>query len=65
MMWLKSCPRCQTGVIVMDRDAVGRYIQYLHCGYMRDFEDKIRGKAATGRLSGSGPTPERTLSATG
>ena len=49
----------------MDRDAFGRYIQCLHCGYMRDLEDEVRRDAATGRLITNGRAAQRTLSATG
>lgn len=36
MIWFKSCPRCDTGDVVLERDEYGWALQCLHCGYMKD-----------------------------
>ena len=36
MMWFKSCPRCETGDLVLERDSYGWAFQCLHCGFMKD-----------------------------
>ncbi|MCH8205556.1 MAG: hypothetical protein IH956_00960 [Chloroflexi bacterium] len=60
-IWLKSCPRCQTGAVVLDRDVYGEYVQCLHCGYMKDPGDgsefkglqrKLKARAAAKREKG-------------
>ena len=38
MMRLKSCPKCKTGDMVLDRDAYGSYMRCLKCGYLRYVE---------------------------
>ncbi len=39
MVMLKSCPRCVTGDVVLDKDMYGHNVQCLQCGYMRDVEE--------------------------
>jgi len=36
MMRLKSCPRCKTGDVGVDRDHHGWYEYCIQCGYQRD-----------------------------
>jgi hypothetical protein len=36
MLRPKSCPRCKTGDIGVDRDHHGWYEYCIQCGYMRD-----------------------------
>ncbi len=36
MLRPKSCPRCKTGDIGVDRDYHGWYEYCIQCGYMRD-----------------------------
>ncbi len=36
MLRLKSCPKCKTGDIGVDRDHHGWYEYCIQCGYMRD-----------------------------
>ena len=38
MLWLKSCPRCRTGGVVLNADGYGAYIECLQCGYMKDVD---------------------------
>ena len=35
-MRLKSCPKCKTGAVGIDRDHYGWYEYCLQCGYVRD-----------------------------
>jgi uncharacterized protein (DUF983 family) len=42
MIWYKSCPRCDSGTIVRDRDW---YVQCLQCGYMIDLEESAQVEA--------------------
>ena len=35
MMRLKSCPKCKTGDIALERDAYGCYMRCLQCGFLR------------------------------
>jgi dissimilatory sulfite reductase (desulfoviridin) alpha/beta subunit len=36
---LKSCPKCKTGAIGVDRDQYGWYEYCIQCGYVRDLID--------------------------
>ncbi len=36
MIRLKSCPKCKTGDITIDRDHYGWYEYCIQCGYMSD-----------------------------
>ena len=36
MLILKSCPKCKTGAIGVDRDQYGWYEYCIQCGYVRD-----------------------------
>ena len=38
MIRFKSCPRCEMGDVVVDRDIYGWNILCLQCGYMRDLK---------------------------
>ncbi len=35
-MRLKSCPKCKTGAVGVDRDHYGWYEYCVQCGYVRD-----------------------------
>lgn len=35
MMRLKSCPKCKTGDIALERDPYGSYMGCLQCGFLR------------------------------
>ena len=52
MMWLKSCPRCRTGDVVLGKDVYGRYIQCLQCGFMKELYEHTRIAAVAGQRSG-------------
>ena len=45
MMWFKSCPRCETGDVILQRDVYGWAFQCLHCGFMKDVSDAERTKS--------------------
>ena len=49
MILFKSCPRCVTGDVVLDRDMYGRYSLCLHCGFMEDLSDAVETKRLTRR----------------
>ncbi|MFQ5875531.1 MAG: hypothetical protein ACE5JL_17280 [Dehalococcoidia bacterium] len=36
MLWLKGCPRCGRGDMLLDRDIWGWYRQCLQCAYLED-----------------------------
>ena len=36
MLRLRSCPRCKTGDVGVDRDEHGWYEYCIQCGYVRD-----------------------------
>jgi hypothetical protein len=36
MLKLKSCPKCKTGAVGIDRDHYGWYEYCIQCGYVRD-----------------------------
>lgn len=52
-MWFKSCPRCQMGDVVLDRDIHGRYILCLQCGYMKDLGAGVQVDTVFHRLRGT------------
>lgn len=35
-MRMKSCPKCKTGAVGVDRDHYGWYEYCIQCGYVRD-----------------------------
>jgi len=41
MLRPKSCPRCKTGDIGVDRDYHGWYEYCIQCGYMHDLVDVV------------------------
>jgi hypothetical protein len=47
---LKSCPKCKTGTIGVDRDQYGWYEYCIQCGYVRDLIDmaQLRQEPACG-----------------
>ena len=63
MLRPKSCPRCKTGDVGVDRDHHGWYEYCIQCGYLRDLagvvelEPKPFGQAK-GRRRGSGISGE-------
>jgi hypothetical protein len=45
---LKSCPRCKTGDVGVDRDQHGWYEYCIQCGYVRDLIGVVElGQAAS------------------
>ncbi|MBI2886748.1 MAG: hypothetical protein HYY02_06030 [Chloroflexi bacterium] len=40
MYWRKSCPKCHTGDLALDRDIHGWYRQCIQCGYLQDLVAK-------------------------
>ena len=63
MLRPKSCPRCKTGDVGVDRDHHGWYEYCIQCGYLRDLvgvvevEPKPTGQARE-RRPGSGISDE-------
>jgi hypothetical protein len=63
MLRPKSCPRCKTGDVGVDRDHHGWYEYCIQCGYLRDLvgvveiEPKPSGQPR-GRRRGSGASDE-------
>jgi hypothetical protein len=49
MIWFKSCPRCATGDVLLDRDVYGSYLLCLQCGFMGDVK-KPGAEALSRRL---------------
>jgi len=45
MLRPKSCPRCKTGDVGVDRDHHGWYEYCIQCGYLRDLVGVIEVKA--------------------
>jgi hypothetical protein len=45
MLRPKSCPRCKTGDVGVDRDHHGWYEYCIQCGYMRDLVGVTEVKA--------------------
>ena len=41
MVWLKSCPRCERGDLMLEAEREGWSINCLQCGYTKDVEDPI------------------------
>jgi hypothetical protein len=40
----KSCPRCKTGNVSIDRDQYGWYEYCIQCGYVRDLISVVESK---------------------
>jgi len=38
---LKSCPKCKTGAVGVDRDQYGWYEYCIQCGYVRDLTGMV------------------------
>ncbi len=45
MVWLKSCPRCKTGDVVLESDMHRWYVQCLQCGYVKHLDDPAVAEA--------------------
>ena len=41
MVWLKSCPRCERGDLMLEAEREGWSINCLQCGYTKDVEDPL------------------------
>jgi len=49
----KSCPRCKTGNVSVDRDQYGWYEYCIQCGYVRDLISMVEpGEEAQGKRQG-------------
>ena len=42
MLWFKSCPKCERGDVVLQKDFYGPHFLCLQCGYVRDVDDGAR-----------------------
>ena len=60
MIWFKSCPRCETGAVVLDKDFYGKHIMCLQCGYMKDLDNgyEFKGLQRKSKVS-TAISPER------
>lgn len=59
MLRPKSCPRCKTGDVGVDRDHHGWYEYCIQCGYLRDLVGVVElepktSSQARGRRRGTG-----------
>jgi hypothetical protein len=53
----KSCPRCKTGNVSVDRDQYGWYEYCIQCGYVRDLISMVEpGQPADSRKKRQGKT---------
>ena len=41
MLRLKSCPKCKSGDVTLDRDYYGWYEYCIQCGYMHDLRSTV------------------------
>jgi len=55
---LKSCPKCKTGDITMDKDHHGWYEYCIQCGYMND----LVSMTESGQKQTSGSKKRQTAS---
>lgn len=44
MLRLKSCPKCKTGAVGLDRDYHGWYVYCIQCGYSHDLRIRVELK---------------------
>ncbi len=42
MVWIKSCPRCVNGDLILETEPDGWCVRCLQCGYTKDVEDSIQ-----------------------
>jgi len=52
---LKSCPKCKTGNVGVDRDHHGWYEYCIQCGYTRDLISMVKSEqqqACSGKKAG-------------
>ncbi|MFQ5874368.1 MAG: hypothetical protein ACE5JL_11280 [Dehalococcoidia bacterium] len=57
MYWLKGCPRCGRGDMVLDRDLWGWYRQCLQCSFLEDLPSY---RLESGRSVGKWPVSHVT-----
>ena len=38
MVWFKSCPKCQTGDLLLARDRYGTHVHCVQCGYTKEVD---------------------------
>lgn len=53
MFWYKSCPKCHSGDLSLERDIHGWYRQCVQCGYLEELE----GVSALQRKQALAPVP--------
>lgn len=44
MIWLRACPRCETGDVTLGSDFYGWRAVCLQCGYSREFASEREAK---------------------
>jgi hypothetical protein len=60
MLREKSCPRCKTGDIGVDRDHHGWYEYCIQCGYLRDLVGVVELEPKPSRQARGGRRASRT-----
>ena len=59
-MFFKSCPRCETGDVILERDFYGRHLDCLQCGYMKDIDRDHEAYATIAELQGRSLAREKS-----
>ncbi len=66
MVWLKSCPRCERGDLMLEAERDGWSVNCLQCGYTKDVEDPIlAGLSSVANQAAAVPSSGVALSSTG
>lgn len=55
MYWLKECPRCKVGDIVLDKDMYGWYRSCVQCGFHEDLPADNEFELAMGKANRKNP----------
>lgn len=59
-MWFKSCPKCRTGDVVLEKDKYGWHIQCIQCGFLKDLDNPYHAGLLLSRLSPGRPVVATT-----
>ena len=63
-MWLKSCPRCKRGDLVLNGDIYGPRVLCLQCGYTKDLKAGLAKGAILQQARKTGALARESLSET-
>ena len=61
MLYFRSCPRCKTGTIELDRDFYGPFLTCLNCGFSKSGVTIRRVGAARNKPSMAPPSLVRRV----